>query len=82
MAGAAAAAEQAKADIVASVARRIAAAEEQISSAEASAVKEVRDQAIVIAVGAARDIIANQMTAAEGNTLIDDSISQVDKNFH
>jgi F-type H+-transporting ATPase subunit b len=45
-------------------------------------VKEVRDQAIVIAVGAARDIIANQMTAAEGNTLIDDAISQVDKNFH
>ena len=79
---AAAAAEQAKADIVSSVARRIAAAEEQISSAEASAVKEVRDQAIVIAVGAARDIIANQMTDAEGNTLIDDSISQVDKNFH
>ena len=64
------------------MARRIAAAEEQISSAEASAGIEVRDQAIVIAVGAARDIIANQMTAAEGNTLIDDSISQVDKNFH
>ena len=64
------------------MARRISGAEEQIRSAEASAVKEVRDQAIVIAVGAARDIIANQMTAAEGNTLIDDAISQVDKNFH
>ena len=40
---AAAAAEQAKADIVSSVARRLAAAEDQIASAEASAVKEVRD---------------------------------------
>ena len=54
---AAAAAEQAKADIVSSVARRISAAEEQIRSAEASAVKEVRDQAIIVAINAARDII-------------------------
>jgi F-type H+-transporting ATPase subunit b len=71
---AAAAAEQAKADIVTSVARRLVAAEEQIASAEAAAVKEVRDQAIVVAVGAARDIIASQMTAADGNSLIDDAI--------
>ena len=74
---AAAAAEQAKADIVTSVARRLVAAEEQIASAEAAAVKEVRDQAIVVAVGAARDIIASQMTAADGNSLIDDAIAQV-----
>jgi|TARA_B110000114_G_scaffold183904_1_gene226254 F-type H+-transporting ATPase subunit b len=79
---AAAAADQAKADIVSSVARRIAAAEEQIRSAEASAVKEVRDQAIVIAIGAARDIISNQMTIADGDALIDDAILQVDKKFH
>ena len=74
---AAAAADQAKADIVTSVARRLVAAEEQIASAEAVAVKEVRDQAIVVAVGAARDIIASQMTAADGNSLIDDAIAQV-----
>ena len=74
---AAAAAEQAKADIVTSVARRLVAAEEQIASAEAAAVKEVRDQAIFVAVGAARDIIASQMTAADGNSLIDDAIAQV-----
>jgi len=74
---AAAAAEQAKADIVTSVARRLVAAEEQIASAEAAAVKEVRDKAIVVAVGAARDIIASQMTAADGNSLIDDAIAQV-----
>ena len=79
---AAAAAEQAKADIVTSVARRLVAAEEQIASAEASAVKEVRDQAIVVAVGAARDIIASQMTAADGNSLIDDAITQVGAKLH
>lgn len=79
---AAAAAEQAKADIVASVARRLVAAEEQIASAEAAAVKEVRDQAIVVAVGAARDIIASQMTAADGNSLIDDAIAQVGAKLH
>ena len=79
---AAAAAEQAKADIVTSVARRLVAAEEQIASAEAAAVKEVRDQAIVVAVGAARDIIASQMTAADGNSLIDDAIAQVSAKLH
>ncbi|WP_347828100.1 F0F1 ATP synthase subunit B [uncultured Planktomarina sp.] len=79
---AAAAAEQAKADIVTSVARRLVAAEEQIASAEAAAVKEVRDQAIVVAVGAARDIIASQMTAADGNSLIDDAIAQVGAKLH
>jgi F-type H+-transporting ATPase subunit b len=67
---------------VTSVARRLVAAEEQIASAEASAVKEVRDQAIVVAVGAARDIIASQMTAADGNSLIDDAITQVGAKLH
>lgn len=79
---AAAAAEHAKADIVSSVARRLAAAEDQIASAEASAVKEVRDQAIVVAIGAARDIISRQMTEAESNSLIDASIDDVGSKLH
>ena len=79
---AAAAAEQAKADIKNSVARRMVAAEEQIASAEAAAIKGVRDEAIVVAVAAARDIIANQMTAADGNGLIDDAIDQVGTKLH
>ena len=77
-----AAGEQAKLDLEKSVARRLAAAEEQITSAEASAVKEVRDQAAMVAVGAARDIIAKQMTAADGNSLIDDAIAQVETKLH
>ncbi|MEO0356954.1 MAG: F0F1 ATP synthase subunit B [Pseudomonadota bacterium] len=77
-----AAAEQAKADISASVARRVAAAEEQIAAAEAAAVKEVRDHAVIVAIGAAQDMIAKKMTAKDGNSLIDDAIAQVGEKLH
>lgn len=77
-----AAAVQAKIDLEKSVARRMAAAEDQIGSAEAAAVKEVRDQAAMIAVAAARDVIAKQMTAAEGGKLIDASIAEVETKLH
>ena len=60
----------------------MAAAEDQIASAEAAAVKEVRDQAVMVAIAAARDVIAKQMTAADGNKLIDDAIAQVDAKLH
>lgn len=76
------AAEQAKADLQKSIARRLAAAEDQIASAQDSAVKEVRDKAIAVAVSAAKDVMAKQMTAASGNKLIDDAIAQVDAKLH
>lgn len=79
---AATAAEQAKADLKASIARRLAGAEDQIASAEASAIKDVRDKAISVAVAAARDVIAKQMTAADAGKLIDASISEVEKRLH
>ena len=79
---AAAAAEEAKADLETSIARRLVAAEEQIASAEASAVKEVRDQAISIAVAAADQVIAKQMTATEANKLIDAAITDVNDKLH
>ncbi|MGJ5619980.1 F0F1 ATP synthase subunit B [Sulfitobacter sp. MF3-043] len=77
-----AAAEQARADLAKSLERRMAAAEEQIVSAQAAAVKEVRDTAVTIAVAAARDVIAKQMSAADGNKLIDEAIEQVDAKLH
>ena len=77
-----AAAEQAKADLKVSIARRLAAAEDQIASAESSALKEVRDRAISIAVGAAKDVIAKQMTAADSDKLIDSAIADVDAKLH
>lgn len=76
------AADQAKEDLKASIARRLAAAEDQIASAESSAVKEVRDQAVGVAVMAARDVIAKQMTASDSNKLIDDAIAEVDAKLH
>ncbi len=77
-----AAAEEAKEDLKASIKRRLQAAEDQIASAEANAVKEVRDQAIAIAIAAANDVIAKQMTAAAGNKLIDAAIAEVDAKLH
>jgi len=76
------AAAAAKADIAKSITRRLAAAEEQIASAEASAVKEVRDQAISVAIGAAKDVIAKQMDATSAGALIDDSIATVADKLH
>lgn len=75
-------AEQARIDLSASVERRIIAAEEQIVSAQSKAVKEVRDRAISVAVTAARDVIKNQMTAANANSLIDNAIAEVDAKLH
>ncbi len=79
---AALAAEQAKVDLEKSIARRLAAAQDQIASAEASAVKEVRDQAITVAVSAANAVLAQQMTAAQANKLIDAAIADVREKLH
>jgi F-type H+-transporting ATPase subunit b len=74
--------EQAKKDLEESIARRMKAAEEQIAQAEARAVREVRDRAAEVAVAAARDVIAGQMTAAKGNALIDAAIDEVGQKLH
>ena len=76
------AAEAAKADLKDSIARRLAAAESQIASAEAQAVKEVRDRAAVVAVEAAREMIAEQTDAAKAGALIDASIAEVGAKLH
>lgn len=72
-----AAAAQAKADLAQSIARRIAAAEDQIASAEASALREVKERAVAVAVAAAGDLLARQMTAEGANAMIESSIAQV-----
>jgi F-type H+-transporting ATPase subunit b len=77
-----AAAEQAKTDLQAAIARRIATAQDQIASAEAAAIKEVRDKAITIAVSAAGSVLAKQMTAANANKLIDSAIGEVETKLH
>lgn len=77
-----AAAAQAKEDLKVSIARRLAAAEERIASAESSALREVREKAVAVAVAAAGDILAKQMTPETADALIDASLAQVDARLH
>ncbi len=71
------AAKQAKADLKDAIVRRLQAAEDQIESAQASAIKEVRDTAILVATAVAGDVIAANMSAADAGSLIDASIKDV-----
>lgn len=76
------AAEHAKEDLKTSIERRLAGAEEQIASAQAAAVKEVRDTAVAVAIAAAREVIAGKMTADDANRLIDAAIKDVGDKLH
>lgn len=77
-----AAAAHAKADLAVSVTRRLAAAEEQITAAETSAVRAVREQAISVAVSVAAELLTKQMTAESASASIDAAIAQVDAKLH
>ena len=77
-----AAAAQAKADLKTAIARRLAAATDQIASAEASAIRQVREQAVSVAIAAAGDVLAKQMTAEAAALSIDDAIAQVEARLH
>ncbi len=69
-----AAADQAKIDLEKSIERRLKNAEEQIASAEAAAVKEVRDRAVTIAIAAAAQVVSKGMTKADSSKMIDEGI--------
>ncbi len=77
-----AAAAKAKDDLKVSIARRLAAAEERIASAEAAAVREVRERAVDVAVAAAADVLAKQRSAESAAASIDDAIAQVAAKLH
>lgn len=77
-----AAAEQAKADLKETIARRLVAAEEQIQSAQEAAVREVKDKAVAVAIAAASDVINKGMAAKDANGLIDAAIKDVGAKLH
>jgi F-type H+-transporting ATPase subunit b len=77
-----AAAAEAKTDLANSIARRLAAAEDRIASAEAGAVQAIREQAVAIAVAAAGDVLAKQATAESASASIDAAIKQVGAKMH
>ena len=65
-----------------SIARRLKAAEDQIASAEASVLRDVRDKAAAIAIAAASEVIAKNMGKKDGASLIDDAIETVGDKLH
>ena len=77
-----AAAKQAQEDLKTSIARRLAAAEDQIVSAQKAAVKEVRDTAASVSIAAAAEVIAKQMSAKDAGGLIDAAIKEVGDKLH
>lgn len=76
------AATQARNDAARAVERRIRSAEDQIAAAQAKAISQVKDQAVAVAIAAARDVLAQQITPVQGSRLIDDSIAQVGAKLH
>lgn len=77
-----AAAAMAKAELKSAIARRLASAVEQIASAEAAAIRQVREHAAAVAVAAAGDVLAKQMTAEAATASIDTAIAQVEAKLH
>jgi len=73
---------QAKKDLEASVERRLATASDQIDSARAAAVRDVRDQAIMVATAVAAEMLAKQTSASDADALIDSSIETVRDRLH
>lgn len=76
------AADEAKVKLQDTIDRRVKAAEDQIAAAEAGAVNEIRERAIAVAVEAAREVLANQMTPEGRSASIDRSIDQVAQKLH
>jgi F-type H+-transporting ATPase subunit b len=76
------AAAEAKEELKASITRRLAAAEDRIASAETAALRAVREQAVSVAVAAAGDLLAKQMTTEGAGAMIEASIKQVGERLH
>ncbi len=76
------AAENAKADLAASIERRLRGADEQIAMAEANAVREVRDRAVQVAIAAAAEVMAARLTTGDADALVDDAIRSVGERLH
>lgn len=76
------AAEEAKAELARSIERRLKGASDRIASAEAAAVKEVKDRAVSVAVAVAGDIMRSGLTLDQRNAMIDASIKDVGAKLH
>jgi F-type H+-transporting ATPase subunit b len=73
---------EAAASLEASLKRRERAATESIAQAEAHAVKALRNQAIEIAIAAARQALAQNLDPARSGALIDQALGDLEKRLH
>jgi F-type H+-transporting ATPase subunit b len=64
------------------LARREKASLEKIAQAEASALAEVRREAVDVATAAATQVIRSQIDGVKGGALIDQAIAEVEKKLH
>lgn len=76
------AAAEAKDELQRSIARRVAAATDRIAAAEKEAVREVREKAISVAIAAAGDMLARQMTAEAAQASVESAIKEVGARLH
>ncbi len=74
--------KEAAANITASLGRRERMALDKIAQAEAQAVAEVKNQAVDLAVAAARRILEQQMAGPKAASLVDQSIAELDRKLH
>ena len=72
---------QAETVLTATIKRREEQAVERIAQAEATAIKDVRDQAIELAIGVATKIITEKMTKTVQNELVNDASENLMKKF-
>lgn len=75
-------AEEAKEALKGTIARRMAAAEDRIQSAQNAAVAQVRNSAIDVALKAVSNVAAGSIKAADANKLIDNAIADLDGKLH
>lgn len=70
-------AERAKRELEATIDRRERLAAEKIALAEAKALAEVRNAAVDVAIGAARQVIAERLGVTHGQALVDQAIAEL-----
>lgn len=74
--------EQAQADLEKAIQRREQQALEKIEQAEAAALKEVRDQAVDLAIAATAKLLSDNVATDKGEALVDDAIVELSDKLH
>lgn len=77
-----AAAVKAREDLAVSIERRLKAADDQIALAESDAVKQVKDEAVSVAIAAASAILTEKLGDAKAEGLVDNAIKDVGARLH